>query len=171
MEQTKSISKINSLFLAKVFILAGIIVFAPLLKNQMITGTLVNAILFLAVVLAGRNVALALCVFPSIISLAIGLFPVVMAPVIPFIMISNMILVLSFDYLKKNQYFAVALAALFKFAFLFLTSSFVINMLNKPVAQKAAVMFSYPQFFTALAGGALAILILKIINNNKKHDI
>jgi hypothetical protein len=44
-------------------------------------------------------------------------------------------------------------------------------MLNKPVAQKAAVMFSYPQFFTALAGGALAILILKIINNNKKHDI
>jgi len=168
MEQTKIINKIDSVFLTKVFVLAGIIFFAPFLKNQMITGTLVNCILFMSVILMGRNTALGLCVFPSIISLATGLLPMAMAPVIPFIIISNMVLVLTFNFLRKNQYLAVILSALFKFAFLFLTSSFIISTLKM---QKVAVMFSYPQFFTALAGGVLAILILKIINNNKRYDI
>ncbi len=167
----KTISKIDSLFLAKVFVLASILVFAPLLKNQIITGPLVNFILFISVVLLGRNAALSLCVFPSIISLLTGFLPIVMAPVIPFVIVSNMILVLVFDYLRKNQYLAVLSSAMIKFLFLWGTSSFVVSMFAKPVAQKVATMFSYPQFFTALAGGALAILVLKIINNNKKNDI
>jgi hypothetical protein len=168
MEQIKIANKINSLFLIKTFVLMGILIFSPLLKNQMITGPLVNFVLFMSVVLLGRNTALFLCVFPSIISLITGFLPVVMAPVIPFIILSNMVLVLVFDYLRKNQYLAVVLSALFKFLFLITTSSFVISMVNNSIAQKVMVMFSYPQFFTALAGGALAILILKIINNNKQ---
>lgn len=169
MEQTKTINKINSLFLAKFFILAGILFFAPLLKNQMITGTIVNLIFFLGVIMLGRNATLSLCVFPSIISLFSGLLPVVMAPFLPFIIIGNMILVLVFDFLKKNQYLAVIFSSLLKFLFLFLSSSFMIKFFS--VNPKIAIMFSYPQFFTALAGGFLAILILKIINNNKKNDI
>jgi riboflavin transporter len=169
MEQVKTINKIDTVFLVKTFILTSILIFAPLLKNQMITGTIVNCVLFMSVILLGRNAALSLCVIPSIISLFSGLLSIIMAPIIPFIMISNMILVLSFDFLKKNQYLAVILSALFKFVFLFLISSFVIKMFS--IGQKVAVMFSYPQFFTALAGGVLAILILKIISNNKKYDI
>jgi hypothetical protein len=172
MEKVKTINKIDSLFLAKVFILASILVFAPLLKNQIITGPLVNFILFVSVVLLGRNTALSLCIFPSVISLLTGFLPVIMAPVIPFIIISNMILVLVFDYLKNNQYLAILSSAMVKFLFLWATSFFAISMFAKPVAQKVAAMFTYPQFFTALAGGALAILVLKIINNNnKKNDI
>ena len=171
MEQTKIANKIDALFLAKVFVLASILVFAPLLKNQIITGPLVNFILFISVVLLGRNTALSLCVFPSIISLLTGFLSIIMAPVIPFVIVSNMILVLVFDRLRKNQYLAVLSSAMIKFLFLWGTSSFVVSMFTKPVAQKVSVMFSYPQFFTALAGGALAILVLKIINNNKKNDI
>jgi riboflavin transporter len=166
MEQIKTINKIDSMFLVKAFALAGLIIVAPLLKNQMITGTIVNCILFVSVVLLGRNTALSLCVIPSIISLFTGLISIVMVPIIPFIIISNMILVLSFDFLKKNQYLAVVLSALFKFVFLFLASSFVVRMF--PIGQKAAVMFGYPQFFTALAGGVLAILFIR---NNRKNVV
>ncbi|HNP79243.1 MAG TPA: ECF transporter S component [Candidatus Pacearchaeota archaeon] len=171
MEQVKIVNKVNTLFLTKTFILMSILIFAPLLKNQMITGPIVNFVLFLSVVSLGRNTSLGLCVFPSIISLFTGILNIALAPVIPFIILSNMVLVMSFDYLKNNLYKGIILSALFKFAFLFLTSSMAISMINNSLAKKAAVMFSYPQFFTALAGGALAILVLKIINNNKKNDI
>jgi len=168
MEQTKSISIINS-FSARFFLAAGLLVFAPLLKNQMITGTLVNFILFSSVVLLGRKVALSFCVFPSVISLASGLLPFVLAPVVPFIALSNAVLVLSFDFLrKKNSYFAVAAASLLKFLFLWSASSLVLSMFNKPVADKVALMMGYPQFFTALAGGVLATLFLGIINKKKE---
>lgn len=168
MEQIKSFSIINS-FSARFFLVAALLVFAPLLKNQMITGTLVNFLLFSSAVLLGRKVALSFCVFPSVISLASGLLPFVLAPVIPFVVLSNAILVLSFDFLrKKSQYFAVVLSSLLKFLFLSTTSSLVLGMFNKPVADKVAVMMSYPQFFTALAGGFLAILFLGIINNKKE---
>lgn len=171
MEQIKIANKINALFLTKVFVLMSVLIFAPLLKNQMITGPIVNFVLFTSVVLLGRNTALGLCVFPSIISLFTGILNFALAPIIPFIILSNMVLVLSFDYLKNNLYKGVILSALFKFLFLFSTSSIAINMINSSLAKKAAIMFSYPQFFTALAGGVLAILVLKIINKNKKYDL
>lgn len=171
MEQIKIANKIDVLFLTKVFVLMGVLIFAPLLKNQMITGPIVNFVLFISVILLGRNTALGLCVFPSIISLFTGILNFALVPVIPFIILSNMVLVVSFDYFKKNLYKGVILSALFKFLFLFSISSIAISMINNSLAKKAAVMFSYPQFFTALAGGVLAVLVLKIINNNKKNDI
>ncbi|MDD5696522.1 MAG: iron hydrogenase [Candidatus Pacebacteria bacterium] len=170
MEKTKSISIVNA-FPAGFFLVAGLLIFAPLLKNQMITGPLVNFLLFSSAVLLGRGVALSFCVFPSVISLASGLLPLVLAPVVPFIVLSNMILVLSFDFLrKKNLYLAVILSALLKFLFLSSTSSLVLAMFNKSAASQVALMMGYPQLLTALAGGFLAIVFLKIINEKKKHD-
>ncbi len=168
MEQTKSISIVNS-FSAGFFLFAGLLIFAPLLKNQMITGTLVNFLLFSSIVLLGRKVALGFCIFPSVISLASGFLPFVLAPVVPFIVLSNAVLVLTFDFFrKKNLYFAVAAASLLKFLFLWSTSFLVLSVFENPVADKVALMMGYPQFFTALAGGFLATLFLGIINHKKE---
>jgi hypothetical protein len=43
-------------------------------------------------------------------------------------------------------------------------------MFKKSAASQVALMMGYPQLFTALAGGFLAIVFLKIINEKKKHD-
>ncbi len=162
-ETTKSLS-LTSSFIADFFIIAGLLVFAPLLKNQMITGPLVNFLLFISPIFLGRGIALSFCIFPSIISLASGLLPAVLAPVIPFIILSNAILVLTFDFLrKKNLFLALFASSLFKFLFLFSTSSWVLNFFKEPVSKQVAMMMGYPQFFTALAGGLLAIGFLKII--------
>ena len=100
---------------------------------------------------------------PSLVALASGLLPASLAPMVPFIMVGNAILILTFNFFKKrNFWLSVGIASFLKFLFLFSTSSIVINLLlEKEVAQRAALMMSWPQLVTALVGGALACLVLK----------
>mgnify|MGYP001612116452 FL=1 len=69
---------------------------APLFHFQPITGPIVNAMLFLGAVLLPIEYALMLCMLPSLAALSFGALPVVLAPMIPFIMFSNAILVVVF---------------------------------------------------------------------------
>jgi hypothetical protein len=82
---------------------------------------------------------------------------------VPFIMISNALLVIIFGlFQKRNYWLAVISASLIKFIFLFSTSSVVIGLLiKKEIAAKVAAMMSWPQLFTALSGGIIAWLIIK----------
>ena len=55
-------------------------------------------------------------------------------------------------------------ASFLKFIFLAAASSIVIDLLlKKEIAQKVAMMMSWPQFLTALGGGLIAYLFLKSI--------
>jgi len=151
--------------------LTGIVTIAPLFHSQPITGPIVNAILFIAVSLLGVEYAFLVGLIPSVIALSTGLLPVILAPMIPFIMLSNAILIITFAYLKnKNYWLGVIVASVLKFLFLFTTSSVVINLLlKKEIAIKVASMMSWSQLATALAGGVIAYIFLsnlKKIKNN-----
>lgn len=164
---SKSISSIPDkkvLYKSTVFVgLIAIAVFAPLLKQQMITGPLVNSTLFIAAVLLGGESAILVGLLPSLIALSVGLLPAPLAPMIPFIMTANAILILAFLQSKKRNYWlGIVSASILKFIFLFATSSIVVNLITKQqVAAKAAAMMSWPQLITALAGGIIAYLFLK----------
>ena len=99
------------------------------------------------------------------IALSAGLLPAILAPMIPFIMLSNAILIMTFSALKKKNYWLnIAIGSTFKFLFLFATSSIVINLLiKKEIAQQVALIMSWPQLLTALAGGVIAYPIIKLI--------
>ena len=142
--------------------LLTIAIVAPLFHFQPITGTIVNATLFLATSLLGSSAAMLIGLIPSVVALSVGLLPPVLAPMIPFIMISNTILVLVFGFFKNKSYWiGVLIASFLKFLFLFSTSSIVINLLlKKDIALKVAQMMSWPQFLTALGGGVIAYLVL-----------
>ena len=73
-------------------------------------------------------------------------------------MISNAILILTFNFLRnKNFWLAVGLASFMKFLFLFSTSSLVVNLLlKKEIADSVAMMMNWPQLATALTGGIIA---------------
>jgi hypothetical protein len=131
--------------------------------SQPITGSLVNAILFIATTFLGIETAIMIGLIPSVIALSFGLLPVILAPMVPFIMISNALLVIIFGlFQKRNYWLAVISASLIKFIFLFSTSSVVIGLLiKKEIAAKVAAMMSWPQLFTALSGGIIAWLIIK----------
>ena len=72
--------------------------------NQFITGPIINATLFLAAAILGSGPAILIGLVPSVVALSSGLLPVHLAPMVPFIMISNAILILVFNYLKKINF-------------------------------------------------------------------
>lgn len=159
---TKNLAIFASLLLAATF--------APMLKQQTITGPIVNAILFASVVLLGTKPALLIGTLPSLFAVYFGFHSPLMAPLIPFIITANAILIISFSFLKKfNYWLAIISAGFLKFIFLFATSSVIIKLFIKgPVGQKLAQAMSWPQLITALTGGVIAYLFLKIFYDSKK---
>ncbi len=159
-----AINKEKISVLSQFIILMGIAVTAPLLAHQQaISGPIINAALFISTVLLGVRGAILIALVPSLIALSVGLLPPILAPMIPFIMLGNAILILAFSYLReKNYWLAMISASLIKFLFLWGTSSIVINLLlKKEIAQKIALMMGWPQLLTALAGGLIAYLFLR----------
>lgn len=141
------------------FIIAAII-FPALLAhtphNQWITGTIVNAILFLAVWRVGIANTLLVAVLPSSIALVRGLLPAPMAVLIPYIILSNIILISVFFAAKKYPLTGIVSASLAKFLFLFAITPYFVK-----VASPLLVMMHWPQLFTALAGGLAALGFIK----------
>jgi hypothetical protein len=164
--------RINSITLRKIItkeivffsLFSSIIIFSPFFGMQAITGSLVNAVLFLTTILLGVKSAVVLAVFPSIIALAVGFLPVTTAPFIPFIITGNVILVIVFNKLKSNYWGGVILASFSKFIFLFATSHFLAEVLfPSKMAKMITAMMSFPQLATALTGGLIAYLIFILI--------
>lgn len=163
--KTLAIKKETIFALTQFVLLTGIATLAPLFKQQLITGSVVNAVLFISTAVLGIQNAILIGLIPSVIALSVGLLPVVLAPMIPFIMIANSILIITFGYLKEKKYWLAVISASFlKFLFLFSTSSIVVNLLlKKEIASSIAIMMSWPQLLTALIGGLLAYLFLKAL--------
>ena len=154
--------------LIKTLVFVGLaVIFPSLIHIQWVTGPIVNAILFLAVFLVGSRNALLIGLIPSIIALYFGLLPAPLAPLVPFIMISNSILVLLFDWLKKNYWVAIIVAAAVKFLFLHFSYSTIMDLvLKKDLAPQVAQVLSWPQFYTALIGGFMAWIFIKFYKVN-----
>ncbi|MFA7170878.1 MAG: iron hydrogenase [Candidatus Paceibacterota bacterium] len=150
--------------------LLSVAIFAPALGVQIITGTLVNAALFISAALLGVPAAIMIGIIPSVVSSVTGLLPAAILPMVPFIIFSNAILVLIFAKLYKKSYWKGVVAASFvKFAFLSVVSSFVIGyFVSAKVASNISIMMSYPQLLTALSGGILAYAFLGVIKKTGK---
>ena len=157
--KTINLEKISALAMIKFGTLLLIVSLAPLINHQLITGTIINATLFITVIILGIYPALFITFIPSLIALMSGLLPIIMAPMIPFIVISNIIMVLIFNRLKLNYWIKITSASLLKFVFLsFVTYYFTMSVME--INPAIISMMSWPQLFTALSGGLLAYLIV-----------
>jgi len=115
LEKVLTISKTNLVTLAQFIVLLSAAVFAPLIHNQIITGSIVNATLFVAATTLGLEGAILIALLPSLFALAAGTLPMPLAPLIPFIMLSNILLILIFSsFTKINYWFRAAVAAVLK---------------------------------------------------------
>lgn len=135
----------------------------------LLTGPIINAILILLLFLVGIRSALVVALIPSLMALSGGLLPAILAPAVPFIMVSNVIFIVIIDrvynYSKNQQqgyWVGVVIAALVKFVFLFSSVSLISKLLIKQeLAAKVMQLMSWPQFATAVLGGAIAWVVLK----------
>ena len=157
--------------------LASISVFMPFFMHaQWLTGAIINAILIIALFTIGIRSALVLCLIPSLMALSGGLIPAMLAPIIPFIMIANVLFVLIIDrscfYFKNNAqgyWFGLMLASFTKFIFLYFSLSVINKLLIKQeLMAKVSQMMSWPQLATALTGGFIAWIFLQKICKTKR---
>lgn len=162
-EQIAGLEKVNAW--AAYLSLLGLAVIAPLFQFQMVTGPMVNAILFIATVVLGWRKAISIAFLPSILAFAVGLLPTVLGPMIPFIMLSNMVLVMVFHNLwRRNYWLGVGVASVAKFILLFVVSQFLFQIIfQQKLAQAVAATMSWPQLYSALIGGVIAYIFLKMV--------
>ena len=141
--------------------LVGVAAVAPLFGQQLVTGTIVNAALFLAVLLSGFRAAAVVAVVPSLIALAAGTLPAAMAAMVPCIMASNIALAGIFAFLRKTNYWLAAGAAvLTKFGILVAGAAVILSAITHGnIGLALASMMGWPQLVTAIAGGVLAFVL------------
>ena len=142
-----------------------LIFFIPaFVHQQFLTGPIVNALLILSFLYLGKSQAFFLALIPSTVALSRGLLPLALAPMVPFIMISNCLYILVFAQLQtQNQIknlLAILLASAIKTLFLISISKLLmVNILAASLAAKVVVMMSWPQLWTAVVGGSMTLLI------------
>jgi hypothetical protein len=139
--------------------------------NQYLVGSVVNAILLTSVYLCGTFYGTAIGALTPLTALLVGQLKPAMAPFIPFIIIGNILLVISFGFLYKKvrlgKYIGIVLGAVIKFAFLYTAATKLIFALNmnfpKPVATALATAMGATQLVTALIGGVLSLILIEIL--------
>ena len=151
-------------YAGKLTTLLGLAIAAPFFHFQAVTGTMVNATLIIAAVILGKREAIAIGIFPSIISIITGLLIPAVVPLVPFIILGNIILILTFGFFKKNNYWkGIIWGSVSKFLFLYLAGFIVIKIFESSVLAKIAMtMFSWQQLLTALSGGIVAYSVIRI---------
>jgi len=143
------------------------------LGNTLITGSLVNLILIVAVMTSGLACGSTAAVISPVLARLIGIGPSWI--LIPFIMVGNFILVLIWHLIGNRKtaprivsyIIALIIGAVAKFLFLYIgIVKIAVPFILKLPAKKAAVIsasFSFPQLITASIGGVLAIIILPVL--------
>lgn len=151
----------------------GAVIAGPFSVSQLVTGSLVNCVLFVFTAQVGIWAGIAIGVLSSILASMIGIGPAVLA-IVPVIACANGILSLIFGLISANgeklRAPAVIAAAAVKCGFLWVCVPAVLRVLGSvPGKQVAAlsVMFSWPQGVTALIGGTLALVILPRLMKSK----
>jgi len=143
--------------------LTGAAAMAPLFGQQLVTGTIVNAALFLAVLLSGFRAAAAVAVVPSLIAVVAGTLPAAMAVMVPHIMASNMALAGIFTLGRRFGYWLSGpIAVLAKFASWTAGATVVLSAITQGnIGVALASMMGWPQLITGLLCAGLVYALFK----------
>ncbi|MGE5416202.1 MAG: ECF transporter S component [Acidobacteriota bacterium] len=140
--------------------------------GQILTGSVVNALLIIAVAYVGITSGITIGLFTPILAFVLGVmgFPFL----IPVIIVANIILIIVFYYARRfNNYIAVILAAVFKFLVFYSSINFIlasrITSLPAKAAKAIALSFGPLQLATALIGGLIAAFIISKYNLNNEQ--
>lgn len=171
--RTLPLSLVENRELQLAIVYSSLIFFIPaFVHQQLLTGPIVNALLVLSFLHLGKSKAFFLALIPSTVALSRGLLPLALAPMVPFIMISNCLYLEIFAKMQSRtqskNFLAILLASAAKAIFLFAISKLLMErIIVGPLSSKIAMMMSWPQFATALLGGSLALLVDGSLKRNK----
>lgn len=152
-------NKLNLLTKSAV-LLAIALVFQLVKLGQLVTGTAINTVLITAVGMCGLPWAAAIGLITPVMAVLLGVQPPATIVLVPFIIAGNILYVVVFGVVQKhNSFIGVIAAAFAKFLLLYAAVNIIITKLPAPIK----LAFSFPQLITALAGGILAVIIIKVL--------
>lgn len=151
--------------------------------GQLVTGSCVNAILAISAMFGGLGSGLTVALISPVLAFLLGIAPQIIT--VPAIMAGNAIyVVLLYGISGKSsnllrQTAGLVLAAAAKFAVLYLIvvklmcgilseSLLSSGTMKAPMLKALPVTFSWPQLFTALLGGAIALAIIPVLKKAVK---
>ena len=152
--------------------------------GQFVTGSFVNAILAVTVLVAGLSSGITVALISPVLAWLLGIAPQILT--VPAIMAGNCVYVLLLHLLADRQgrnvlrqALAWLVAAAAKFATLYAIVVWVIcgllserllasGALKAPMLKALPATFSWPQLVTALIGGAVALAIFPVLKKALK---
>ena len=147
--------------------------------GQLVTGTCVNAILGVSVLVGGLGSGITVALISPVLAFLLGIAPQILT--VPAIMVGNGVYVVLLHLLADREGKAISrqaaawlIAAIGKFAALYLIVVKVIcgvmapalleaGTLKAPMLKALPATFSWPQLITALLGGAVALIIVPVV--------
>ena len=147
--------------------------------GQMVTGSFVNAVLAVTVLLAGLYSGITVALISPVLAYLLGIAPQILT--VPAIMVGNSVYVILLYFIAGKdskqiiqQVAAWLAAAAAKFAALYAIVVWLIcgvfsksllasGVLKAPMLKALPATFSWPQLFTALIGGAVALVIVPVL--------
>ena len=152
--------------------------------GQLVTGSCVNTVLAISALVGGLSSGLVVALISPVLAFLLGIAPQILT--VPAIMVGNSVFVVLLSLLadksgKKivKQVIAWIVAAAAKFAALYaivvllicgvLSESLLASgVLKAPMLKALPATFSWPQLFTALIGGAIALAITPVLRKALK---
>lgn len=135
--------------------------------SQPVVGPLVNMVLILAVLTVSRGAAVIIGCLTPLAAYMLGIMPLL--PVLPIIMIGNLMLVIVFNLLYfNNKWLAVLSASIAKFFVMALLIRFIAYTVFSSIPTPLITAFSMPQFYTAFLGGVMALIVHQYLPQRMK---
>lgn len=130
--------------------------------GQLITGSIINAVLVLAVSMVDMWAGIAIGMLTPWVALITGIMG--LAFMAPFIMAANASLAIVYGLLKgKNRLVAGVAGSIAKYGFFVLTTNYLLSLFGKQLPPPAVATFGITQLGTALVGVMLALAIYNTI--------
>ena len=153
--------------------------------GQFVTGSCVNAILAISVLVGGVWSGVTVALISPVLAFLLGIAPQILT--VPAIMAGNLVFVLLMHLIAGGKAASIVkrviawiVAAVAKFAVLYVivvkifcgvmsASLMAAGTLKEPMLKALPATFSWPQLVTALIGGAIALLIAPVIRKALKR--
>lgn len=150
--------------------------------GQLVTGSCVNAVLAVSVLVGGLSCGITVAVISPVLAFMLGIAPQVLT--VPAIMVGNTVFVTLMYFIagRERRFLRAAVAwiaaAGAKAAVLYAMVAWLIcgvlaedllaaGLLKAPMLTALPATFSWPQLFTALIGGGVALLICPVLKKAK----
>ncbi len=169
-----------------VFFIAITLIIQALGLPQPVTGPLINMMLLLTTLILGPLSGMALGAITPVVAAFRGQLPPLLIPMVPFIIVSNALLVSIFalvasilckQFGKENLlinpgcWIGLLAGSVVKFLWLYMSAVFLVPLFfGKELPEPVVVMMALPQFITALFGGILAFVIFQLLKKRIHID-